>query len=136
MCGCVMLIVSSLGGYYNRPALPENFMTLSTKPSARPILATLGMQWLVLVVITLGMIVSSIGLTSSHGLAVIAASHESVLPSSEDLHGHVHSDHGIELPEADESSSGEHPHHSTDHSHDTAHHLPPVVVKQVVAKSF
>lgn len=82
------------------------------------------MQWLVLVVITFGMIVSSIGMTSSHGVAVIAASHESVRPSSENYHGHVHADPGIEFLVADESSSGEHPHHGMDHSHDTAHHLP------------
>lgn len=98
-------------------------MTLPTQQSARPALATLGVQWLVLIVITLGIIVSSIGLMSSHGLAVIAASHESVRPSSEDLHGHAHSNHGIEPSEADESSSAAHPHHGMDHSHDIAHHL-------------
>jgi hypothetical protein len=90
----------------------------------QPTLASLGLQWLVLVVITFGMIVSSIGMTSSHGIAVMAASHESVQPSAEDSHGHVHADSGIELLMTDESSSGEHPHHGMDHSHDTAHHPP------------
>lgn len=103
-------------------------MTLSAKPSARSTLATVGMQWLVLIVIALGMIVSSIGMTSSHGLAVIAASHESALPSSEDPHGHMHSDHGTPFVAADDSSSAdssaEHPHHGMDHSHDIAHYLP------------
>jgi hypothetical protein len=89
----------------------------------QPTLASLGVQWLVLVVIALGVIVSSIGITSSHGVAALAASHESVQPSSDHSHGHVHTDPGIELPAADESSSGEHPHHGMDHSHDTAHPL-------------
>lgn len=98
-------------------------MTPSTHSSERPTLATLGMQWLVLIVIVLGTIVSSIGLTSSHCLAVIAASHESVLPSSENSHGHVHADQGIQFVVADDSSSAGHPHHGMDHSHDIAHHL-------------
>jgi len=97
-------------------------MTLRASPSPRPALAALGMQWLVLMVITFGTIVSSIGLTSSHGLAVMAASHQSVLASPEEPLGHVHADQGIEFP-ADERSSGEHPHHGMDHSHDIAHHL-------------
>jgi hypothetical protein len=99
-------------------------MTRPAHPSAQPPLATLSMQWLVLIVITLGMIASSIGLTSSHGVAVIAATNESVQPSSEDSHGHGHADQGIEFTVVDERSSGEHPHHGADHSHDTAHHLP------------
>jgi len=82
------------------------------------------MQWLVLIVIGLGTIASSIGLTSSHGLAVIAASHESEPPSSENSHGHAHADQGVELAVTHESASGEHPNHGMDHSHDTAHHLP------------
>lgn len=126
MCALVSwLIVSSLGGYYNLSTnTPKNLMTRSVHPSAQPTVATLGMQWLVLIVITLGMIVSSIGLTSSHGVAVIAATHESVQSSSEDSHGHGHADQGIEFTVEDERSSGEQPHHGADHSHDTAHHLP------------
>ncbi len=98
-------------------------MTLLANSYARPTLATLGMQWLVLIVIALGMIVSSIGTASSHGLAVIAASHESELPSAENPHGHVLEDQGTEFAQAEERSGGEHPHHGMDHSHDTPHHL-------------
>lgn len=82
------------------------------------------MQWLMLIVITLGTIASSIGLTSSHGLAVAEATHKSVVFFSESADGHGHADPGIEVPVADERSSGGHPHHAMDHSHDTAHHLP------------
>lgn len=98
-------------------------MTALARRCTSPTLATLGMQWLVLIVIALGMIVSSIGITSSHGLAVMAASHESELPSDENPHGHVHADQGIEFAQADERSGGAHPHHGMDHSHDTPHHL-------------
>jgi|AntAceMinimDraft_12_1070368.scaffolds.fasta_scaffold05797_7 hypothetical protein len=86
-------------------------------------LASLVMQWLVLVVIAFGMNVSSIGMTSSHGVAALTAPHESAQAFSDNYHGHVHTDPGIEFLVADESSSGEHPHHGIDHSHDTAHPL-------------
>lgn len=99
-------------------------MTRPAHPSAQPTLAALGMQWLVLIVISLGMIVSSIGMTSSHGTAAIAASHQSVQPSAGDSHGHVHADEVIEFTVAVEGSSGDHPHHGMDHSHDTAYHPP------------
>jgi hypothetical protein len=102
----------------------RKFMPFIVPSSHQPTLATLGIQWLVLVVIMFGMIVSSIGMTSSHGVAVIAASHESMRPSAENAHGREHADEGIEFKMADESSAGGHPHHSMDHSHDTAHHLP------------
>ena len=82
------------------------------------------MQWLVLIVITLGTIVSSIGLTSSHGLAVVEATHKTVVFLSDIAHGHELGDQGIESSVADEISSDEHPHHAMDHSHDTAHHVP------------
>jgi hypothetical protein len=81
------------------------------------------MRWLVLIVITFGTVVSSIGLTSSHGLAAIVESHQSALTSAEDLHGHEHADQGVEVSAAGERASGEHPHHAMDHSHDLAHHL-------------
>lgn len=82
------------------------------------------MRWLVLMVITFGTIVSSIGLTSSHGLAVIVDSHQSALSDAEELHGHEHADSGVEDSETDRHAGGEHPHHAMDHSHDIAHHLP------------
>lgn len=82
------------------------------------------MQWLVLIVITLGTMVSSIGLTSSHGLAVTEESHKSVVHFSEIAHGHEHGDQEIEFSVADEISSDGHPHHAMDHSHDTPYHLP------------
>lgn len=88
----------------------------------QPTLASLGLQWMVLVVITLGMIISSIGITSSHGVAVVAASHESMAAPQEDFHGHSHIDEGLEVLMMDTGSSVEHPHHGVDHSHDTAHH--------------
>ena len=99
-------------------------MALLPHSSARPTLAKLGMQWLVLIVIMLGAIVSSIGLTSSHGLAATEVTHKSVVLFSDMAHGHEHGDQGVESSVADEISSDGHPHHAMDHSHDTAHHLP------------
>jgi hypothetical protein len=99
-------------------------MTLRAHPSTLPTLAVLGMRWLVLIVITLGTVVSSIGFTSSHGLAALVESHQSALTAHEDPHGHEHGDQGVEVSETDERASAEHPHHAMDHSHDIAHHLP------------
>lgn len=124
ICCCITEIIIPPMGYYNFAIEPQNFMTFSTHFHNQPALATLGVKWLVLVLITFGMIVSSIGMTSSHSIATVAASHESVQPSSVDPHGHVHADQGIEFLVADESSNGAHPHHSMDHSHETGHHLP------------
>ena len=99
-------------------------MTLLAQPSTRPTLAAMCMRWLVLIVITYGTVVSSIGLTSSHGLAAIAESHQSMPTALEDNHGHEHAVQEVEVSGADERASGEHPHHAMDHSHDMAHHLP------------
>jgi hypothetical protein len=99
-------------------------MTIRAHPSTRPTLAVLGVRWLVLMVITFGTVVSSIGLTSSHGLAAIVESHQSALTAPEELHGHEHAEQGVGASESDERASGEHPHHAMDHSHDIAHHLP------------
>jgi hypothetical protein len=82
------------------------------------------MRWLVLIVITYGTVVSSIGLTRSHGLAALVESHQSALNESEELHGHEHADKGVEVSQTDERASGQHPHHAMDHSHDMAHYLP------------
>ena len=88
-------------------------------------LASLGLRWLVLMVITLGMVISSVGMTTSHGVAVVAASHASMSTPLEDGHGHghVHTDEGLDVLMAEAGSGGEHPHHGADHSHDTAHPL-------------
>jgi hypothetical protein len=94
-----------------------HYPTLPTRP-------TLGMRWLVLLVIAIGMIVSSIGFASSHGIAAIASADESVQNFAANSHAHVHSDQANEISEAVESSNGEHAHHGMDHSHDTAHHPP------------
>jgi hypothetical protein len=81
------------------------------------------MRWLVVFVITFGTVVSSIGFTSSHGLAALVESHKSSLTASEHPHAYEHEDQGVEVSKTDEPASGEHPHHAMDHSHDIAHHL-------------
>lgn len=96
-------------------------MSAASHPKPTPSLARLGLPWLVLVAIAWGMVFSSIGLTNSHGIAAVAASHESQQRSAVNAYGHEHADPEIEFLEADERSNGEHPHHSIDHSHDTAH---------------
>lgn len=91
------------------------------------------MGWLVLVVILFGTILSSIGGTSSHGLAAFQAALH-VTPASLDTsheHGHEHA-HEDEDEDEDEgigrvtqSAGADHPHHhGADHSHDKAHALP------------
>lgn len=76
-----------------------------------------GRVW-VMVVLLLGMLVSSLGHASSHGIAaVVAAQH-----GGDAAHVHSYDD----APDA-HSPAGEagHPHHnSADHSHDKAHALP------------
>ena len=100
-------------------------MTSRLPHSPRPNRATLGMRWLVLVVIMFGTMISSVGVMNSHGIAVIAeALHgSSTTPDAQrdQEYGHVHEDgdamvnHGI---------AGDHPHHGGDHSHDKVHALP------------
>ena len=114
-------LLSSQGGYYNCKVQTENLMSLRSDLLKYPILTALGMRWLVLVVITIGIIASSIGITTSHGVAIMAALHESEPPSFESLHGHDHAQQGGELAAAHEIPIDEHPHHGMDHSHDTAH---------------
>ena len=99
-------------------------MTFFAHRSKRPVLAALGIRWLVLVVIAFGMVISSLGMTSSHGLAVIASSIEHNAPAFENSHGHVYIDQGAELTTTDDDVEGEHHRHGLDHSHDTAHNLP------------
>jgi len=82
------------------------------------------MRWLVLVVIMFGTVISSMGLTNSHGLAAIAAAHHPAPSSSDESHGHAHGDQGDEFEAVDASASAGHPHHAIDHSHDTPHALP------------
>lgn len=99
-------------------------MSLHVPSSLRPTRAALGMRWLVLIVIMVGTIISSIGLTSSHGLAAISAAHQSAPQSSDDPHGHSHSDVVDETAVAGSGVGADHPHHAVDHSHDKAHALP------------
>ena len=75
------------------------------------------LRWLVFVVLIWGTLVSSVGLTTSHGLADLAVADHGV--ASDDAHGHAHDE---DVPVAD--PAGGHPHHAADHSHDKAHALP------------
>ena len=98
-------------------------MTLLVSCSLRPDGAALGVRWLVLVVIMVGTIISSIGGTSSHGLAAFPAALHVTAFSSDESHEHAHEDEGIEL--VTQSAGADHPHHhGADHSHDKAHALP------------
>jgi hypothetical protein len=98
-------------------------MTLLASFSLRPAGAALGVRWLVLVVILFGTILSSMGSTSSHGLAAIAATSHTASSSLDESHGHSHEDQGGEWVMVDNSASADHPHHAADHSHDKAHAL-------------
>ena len=102
-------------------------MTQHFSYALHPHRAALGIGWLVLVVIMFGTIISSIGGTSSHGLASFqAALHvtpTSMDTSHEHVHEHAHEDEGIGL--VTQSAGADHPHHhGADHSHDKAHALP------------
>lgn len=101
-------------------------MTQHLSYALRPHRAARGMGWLVLVVIMFGTIISSIGGTSSHGLAAFqAALHVAPMPldiSHKHVHEHAHEDEGIGL--VTQSAGADHPHHGADHSHDKAHALP------------
>jgi hypothetical protein len=98
-------------------------MTLRASFSLRPNRAALGVRWLVLVVILFGTILSSMGGTSSHGLAAIAVALQIAPSSANESHGHAHEDLGGELVMVDNSVGADHPHHEADHSHDKAHAL-------------
>jgi hypothetical protein len=98
-------------------------MTLRASFSLRPDWAALGVRWLVLVVILFGTILSSVGGTSSHGLAAIAVALHAAPSSPDASPGHGHEEHGVELVMVDNSASADHPHHEMDHSHDKAHAL-------------
>ena len=98
-------------------------MTLRASFSLRPTGAALGVRWLVLVVILFGTILSSMGGTSSHGLAAIAVALHTAPASPNEPHGHEHEDLGGELAMVGNSASADHPHHEMDHSHDKAHAL-------------
>lgn len=75
------------------------------------------LRWLVLVALIWGTLVSSVGLTTSHGLAGLAVADHGV--ASDDAHGHAHDE---DVPVVD--PAGGHPHHAADHSHDKVHALP------------
>ena len=100
-----------------------HFMTRLASFSLRPTGAVLGVRWLVLVVILFGTILSSIGGTTSHGLAAISVALHAAPSSPDESHGHAHDDQGGELATVDKNASADHPHHEMDHSHDKAHAL-------------
>jgi hypothetical protein len=87
-------------------------------PNARspisPWLVTDARIW-VLVVVLVGMLVSSIGLVSSHGLATLASTQH----RDDSVHGHGHS-HDEEGAGAVADVPLVHAHHNADHSHDNA----------------
>ena len=89
--------------------------------------AALSMGWLVLVAILFGTIISSIGATSSHGLAAFpAALHAtpaSLDTSREHVHEHAQEDEGLGWA-TQGAGADHHHHHGADHSHDKAHALP------------
>ena len=99
-------------------------MTQHLSYALRPNRAALGMRWLVLVVIMFGTIISSIGGTSSHGLAAFPAALHATPTFLDTSHEHEHAyeDRGIGL--GTQSAGADHPHHhGADHSHDKAHAL-------------
>lgn len=106
-------------------------MTLRASFSLRPTGAALGVRWLVLVVILFGTILSSMGGTSSHGLAAIAVA---LHAAPDEPNGHAHEEQGGELAMVDNSASADHPHHAADHSHDKAH-APSVAWRSAVPQS-
>jgi hypothetical protein len=101
----------------------QHFMILRASFSLCLTGAALGMRWLVLVVILFGTILSSIGGTSSHGLAAISVALHAAPSSPDEPHGHAHEDQGAEFVMLDQGLSADHPHHEMDHSHDKAHAL-------------
>lgn len=75
------------------------------------------LRWLVLMALIWGTLVSSVGLTTSHGLTGLAVTDHGV--ASGDAHGHAH-DEDVQVADP----AGGHPHHDADHFHDKAHALP------------
>jgi hypothetical protein len=82
------------------------------------------MQWLVLMVILLGTILSSVGGMKSHGLAAIEATHYVALFTSNGSHEHEHEEANSELDTVNQPEAADHAHHTADHSHDKARTLP------------
>lgn len=102
-------------------------MTPHLSYALRPNRAALGMRWLVLVVIMFGTVISSIGGTSSHGLAAFATALHVTPFSSDESHEHAHEDQDEGIGSVTQSAGVDHPHHhGADHSHDKAHALPVV----------
>jgi hypothetical protein len=105
-------------------------MTFRRHPKILTSVTTLSLRWMVLVVIMLGVMLSSIGMTNSHGIASIAALHEAapslLVAAQEHAHEHSHdyAGHDKVMSVAEQDSGSDHPHHDLDHSHDTAAHLP------------
>lgn len=130
-----LLIVSWWGDNKSRSSF--NSFEPKLRPMTRPVTLSLPsfgsalvMRWLVLVVIVLGTVISSIGGTSSHGLAAISATLHAAASSPDEQHGHVHEDQGGELVMVDQTAAADHLHHGADHSHDNAH-VPPVAWRSV-----
>ncbi|MBN9459744.1 MAG: hypothetical protein J0H00_00805 [Burkholderiales bacterium] len=77
------------------------------------------LRWMALVTLAFGLLFSTIGATSSHGSAVLAAMDHGIGSSLDQKHGHSHGDDGDTGADTD----SDHPHHSNDHSHDSPHAL-------------
>lgn len=99
-------------------------MILRISSSTRLSKAALAMRWLVLAVIMFGAIISSIGSMNSRGLAAIGTATHADTSASDETHGHVHGDRGVELVDGDPNAGPGHPDHQADHSHDNPHSLP------------
>ncbi len=79
------------------------------------------LRWVALVTLAFGMLLSTVGATSSHGFAVLAVIYHGIGSDSDRTHGHSHDDDGD--PGAIAGSGSDHPHHANDHTHDNPHVL-------------
>lgn len=94
----------------------------------RPRAMAAGRIWVLAVMLT-GMLISSIGLVNSHGLAALATSQHADSAATD--HGHAHDDGHESGGDPSVVGDGErldapgaHAHHNADHSHDNAQALP------------
>ena len=96
--------------------------------------AALGVRWLVLLVMTLGTVISSVGSLTSHGIAAMTDGlHAAAMTSDsshELAHGHAHEDDESPSATVSPDAAVDHPHHGADHSHDKAH-VPPTAWRSV-----
>lgn len=110
--------------FFNVHETQLHAMSLRASSCLYPNGAALCMRWLVLVAIMFGTILSSMGGTSSHGLAAMATTFHDASSATGEAHSHVHEDEDGESAVLDKSADAGHAHHGADHSHDNAHALP------------